>query len=305
VRVQVGIVGWGEIARQHARQLTAAGAKLAGVVSRRAHLVLDVPVYRSLEEMLPHIDAVTVAVPNHLHASACLQAVAAGVPVMVEKPLLITYEELEELESSMQDVSAPVHLGYRLRHNRSMLRLRERLRNVRRIRCIYVLDIDELADGKGWTYEYSSTGGSFFTLGIHALDLARWLAGCRGEPLSEVSANADGRSGSADYPLRVSLRGVLPGGIRIEVGADLRAGLKSKIDLQVEAELGGYPDDALPSPAPEDEPDEYRALFAAFIKAVETGAVEAAELEEILQTHRELLAARDQASPGPPYGLPL
>ena len=177
-----------------------------------------------------------------------------------------------------------------------MVRLRERLRNVRRIRCIYVLDIDELADGKGWTYEYSSTGGSFFTLGIHALDLARWLAGCRGEPLSDVSALADSRSASADYPLRASLRGVLPGGIRIEAGADLRAGLKSGIDLQVEAEVGGYPDDALPPPTPEDEPGEYGALIGNFIKAVETGTVDVTELREILQTHRELLVARDQSA---------
>ena len=113
--VQVGIVGWGEIAQEHARHLDTAGAKLAGVVSRRAHLVLDIPVHRSLDEMLPHVDAVMVAVPNYLHAPVCLQAVAAGVPVMVEKPLLITNEQLEQLESTLMNVSVPVHLGYRLR----------------------------------------------------------------------------------------------------------------------------------------------------------------------------------------------
>lgn len=301
--VQVGIVGWGEIAQEHARHLDTAGAKLAGVVSRRAHLVLDIPVHRSLDEMLPHVDAVMVAVPNYLHAPVCLQAVAAGVPVMVEKPLLITNEQLEQLESTLMNVSVPVHLGYRLRYNRSMLKLRERLRNVRCIRCVYELDIDELADGKEWTYEYSSTGGSFFTLGIHALDLARWLARCRGEPLSDLCASADSVSTSTDYPLRVALSGLLPNGIHIEVGADLRANLRSNVDLKVEAEEGGYPDVALAPPRPEDEPDEYRALIGDFIRAVKTGSVDTKELEEVLQCHRELLAAREQSAAVPPSSV--
>jgi predicted dehydrogenase len=224
-----------------------------------------------------------------------LQAVAAGVPVMVEKPLLITNEQLKQLESTLINTSVPVHLGYRLRHNQSMLKLRERLRNVRRIRCIYELDIDKLAEGKEWTYQYLSTGGSFFTLGIHALDLARWLVRCRGERFSDLRATADSNSPATDYPLRVSLSGLLSNGIHIEAGADLRANLSSAVDLQVEAEEGTYPDGVLPPPRLEDEPDEYRALIGDFIKAVRTGAVDAKELEEVLQCHRELLAAREQS----------
>ena len=293
--VQVGIVGWGEIAQEHAKHLVTAGAKVAGVVSRRPYLALGIPVYPSLDQMLAHVDAVTVAVPNHLHAPACLQAVGAGVPVMVEKPLLITSEQLKQLESALINTSVPVHLGYRLRHNQSMVKLRERLRNVRRIRCIYELDIDELAENKEWTYQYSSTGGSFFTLGIHALDLARWLVGCRGERFSDLSATADSTSPSTDYPLRVSLSGLLPNGIHIEAGADLRPNLSSAIDLKVEAEKGAYPDAALPPPRLEDEPDEYRALIGDFIRAVRTGDIAPKEMEEVLQCHRELLAAREQS----------
>ena len=111
--VQVGIVGWGEIAQEHAKHLATAGAKVAGVVSRRPYLALGIPVYPSLDQMLAHVDAVTVAVPNHLHAPACLQAVGAGVPVMVEKPLLITSEQLKQLELALINTSVPVHLGYR------------------------------------------------------------------------------------------------------------------------------------------------------------------------------------------------
>ena len=293
--IRLGVVGWGEIAQQHVRSFVAAGADLAAVVSRRDHLVLDVPVYRSLDAMLRQVDVVSVAVPNHLHASSCLAAVNAGKPVMVEKPLLINRKELVDLEAALADPPVPVHLGFRLRWNPSMRRLRARLHNVRRISCAYQLGIDELASDKDWTRDLAITGGSFFTLGVHTLDLARWLAGCRGEPLAVVSASADTHSSSADYPLRVSLRGTLPSGIEIVAGADLSVERESTIDLRVEAERGAYPDPELPAPRFEDEPVEYDALIADFVRAVKTGTIDVSECREVLQTHRELLDAREQS----------
>ena len=293
--IRLGVVGWGEIAQQHVRSFVAAGADLAAVVSRRDHLVLDVPVYRSLDAMLRQVDVVSVAVPNHLHASSCLAAVNAGKPVMVEKPLLINRKELVDLEAALADPPVPVHLGFRLRWNPSMRRLRARLHNVRRISCAYQLGIDELASDKDWTRDLAITGGSFFTLGVHTLDLARWLAGCRGEPLAVVSASADTHSSSVDYPLRVSLRGTLPSGIEIVAGADLSVERESTIDLRVEAERGAYPDPELPAPRFEDEPVEYDALIADFVRAVKTGTIDVSECREVLQTHRELLDAREQS----------
>ena len=118
---------------------------------------------------------------------------------------------------------------------------------------------------------------------------------CIRDRFSDLSATADSTSPSTDYPLRVSLSGLLPNGIHIEAGADLRPNLSSAIDLKVEAEKGAYPDAALPPPRLEDEPDEYRALIGDFIRAVRTGDIAPKEMEEVLQCHRELLAAREQS----------
>ena len=51
-----------------------------------------VPLYISLEELLAkdRPDGVILATPNPLHVPQALQCIAAGVPVMVEKPIATT-----------------------------------------------------------------------------------------------------------------------------------------------------------------------------------------------------------------------
>ena len=104
-RLKVGIVGYGEIARFHSRHLLAAGADVVGVVTRRPDTGLTV--YPSLASMLPHVDAITIAVPNHLHASLCAEAVVAGKAVLVEKPLCLTTAECRMLEALLPSASVP------------------------------------------------------------------------------------------------------------------------------------------------------------------------------------------------------
>jgi len=293
--MKIGVVGWGEIAREHASHFAPNGAELGGVVSSQKHPDLSAPVFQNLKEMLPHVDALTLAVPNHLHAPLCLQAIEAKKPVLVEKPLCITRSELLELEKSFHHLMVPVHLGYRLRWNPAILTLKKRITNLRRIKCIYRMGIEQLADNKDWTRHLSTTGGSFFTLGIHTLDLARWLADANGRPLKNLKAGATHCDDSADYPLNVWMSGTLPSGVEIIAGTDLRGNSDSNLVLEIDADEGHYPVPDLPPPVPADEPVEYAALIANFIQAVEANRVDKNYTEEILQTHRELLTARGLA----------
>ena len=297
MRMKIGIVGWGEIAREHASHFAPNGAELGGVVSSRKHPDLDVPVFQNLKEMLPHVDAITLAVPNHLHAPLCLQAIEAAKPVLVEKPLCITRSELLELAKSFHQLKVPVHVGYRLRWNPTILTLKKRITNLRRIKCIYRMGIEQLADNKDWTRHLSTTGGSFFTLGIHTLDLARWLADANASPLKNLKASATHCDVSADYPLNVWMSGTLPSGVEIIAGTDLRGNSDSDLALEIDADEGHYPDADLPPPVPADEPVEYAALFTNFIQAIVANRIDEDYTEEILQTHRELLMARDLAQP--------
>jgi hypothetical protein len=245
--------------------------------------------------MLPHVDALTIAVPNHLHAALCVRSLEAGKPVFVEKPLCVQAEELALLQKRLLAASVPVHVGFRLRWNPRLRDLRESLVGVRRVKCVYRLGIERLAAGKPWTRVRAESGGAFFTLGAHALDLARWLARARGDPLVDLRASEQCRGPGADFPLVAALRGMLPGGIEVVAEADLCGAEPFRLTLAIDAQRpASIVDATLPGPGPEGEGDadvEYAGLMADFVRAPERRECRPDEVAEILECHRTLVAA--------------
>jgi predicted dehydrogenase len=297
----VGIVGFGDIASYHARHLANAGAQVVGVVTSRS-VPVGLTRYPSLSAMLEHVDAVTIAVPNHLHAGLCMQAVRAGVAVFVEKPLCITDGELSALEDMLPRATRAVHVGFRLRWNPWVRALRGHITEALRVRCAYRLGIDRLAAGKDWTRRQAESGGAFCTLGVHALDLARWLAGARGRPLENLSATAAGESDAADFPLAVNLTGRIAGGPIVEASADLRGDASFDLQVAIDDITGTLPLDRIPEQRPEDPaaPEaEYAAMLRFFVESARGGPSPPDDVAEILQCHRDLLRARTLAQRTP------
>src|SRR5688500_17483722 len=92
-----GIVGTGYVARKFAWGLRAVpGARVAAVCSRSESTARafsadfgDVPFTTLVEDLVraPGVDAVYIAPPPTCHRDQALAALAAGVPVLIEKPL--------------------------------------------------------------------------------------------------------------------------------------------------------------------------------------------------------------------------
>ncbi len=126
----------------------------------------------------------------------------------------------------------------------------------------------------------------------------RWLAGARGEPLTSLHCHTEHYEDNTDFPLVMSMSGRLPNGIEIAAGVDLRGDAPFRLELEVEADSGTYPDPSLPGPAPEgkgSEEAEYRGLMVDFVRAATSREKQTDAIEEILQTHRDLLSARSLA----------
>ena len=294
----MGIVGWGDAGRIHAKHMVAHGARLVGVVSRKSP-GSAVPWFHSMDDLLPRVDALTIATPNDLHAGMALKTVSAGKAVMVEKPLCISRDELRQLELVLPSADAPVHLGYRLRFNDEIRRLRRPEGGPvvpRSIHCSYQLGIDRLAAGKSWIRDPARSGGAFFILGIHCHDLVRWLCRARGRAMAGLAVPDDVKS---DSSLRASLTGQL-GETQLGISVDMRGNADYRLQLTVE-----WPDENEPRsvvlsgerPGVREEA-EYSGLMGNFVQAAEQGLADPAAVIEILQSHRELLDANFLLTPG-------
>lgn len=134
----VGVVGVGALGRHHARHLASFhGVRLAGVCDTdavRARAVADefgTTAFTDLDELLARVDAVTVAVPTPFHADVGLRALAAGKPVLMEKPLARTLEEADQLVASAANRGVQLQVGHIERFNRAIRSAREHFEDLR------------------------------------------------------------------------------------------------------------------------------------------------------------------------------
>lgn len=134
----VGVIGVGSLGRHHARHLAGFhGARLAGVcdVNReRAEAVAaetGTTAYADIDAMLPHVDAVTIAVPTLFHLEVGLRVMAAGKPVLIEKPLARTVDEADQLVAAAEARGVQLQVGHIERFNRAIRAAREHFKDIR------------------------------------------------------------------------------------------------------------------------------------------------------------------------------
>ncbi|MFC0674590.1 Gfo/Idh/MocA family protein [Brachybacterium hainanense] len=123
-RLRVAVVGAGEWGRQHTRVFSSRpDTELVAVVgrtparTRRRAAELGVPAYTDLERMLTETspDLVTVCLPNEGHFAPTLALLGAGVPLLVEKPLVFDLDEADQLLAQAERTCPffAIHLNHR------------------------------------------------------------------------------------------------------------------------------------------------------------------------------------------------
>ena len=78
-----------------------------------------VPLFKSLSELFSQDrpDGVILATPNQLHVPHALECIAAGVPMLLEKPIAPTVAEAESLVHAADAVGAKVLIGHHRAHS--------------------------------------------------------------------------------------------------------------------------------------------------------------------------------------------
>lgn len=119
--VRIGVIGAGSMGALHARVIaTSAGAELAWVADPSVAGYRVAERYGSRwipEPELGSVDAVVVAAPTHLHHEVALEVIAAGVPMLLEKPLTDAYDRSVEVVDAARRAGTVLTCGFVERFN--------------------------------------------------------------------------------------------------------------------------------------------------------------------------------------------
>jgi predicted dehydrogenase len=128
----------------------------------------------------PAIDAVYIATPNHLHAAQALRAIAAGKPVLIEKPIALASADVEAIARVAGERGIFAMEALWSRFLPAVRRAREqiaagRIGAIKRIRA----DLSYLHPEEPGSrfFDPSLGGGAAFDLGVYPLSLALHLLG--------------------------------------------------------------------------------------------------------------------------------
>lgn len=213
--IRWGILGAANFAREHmapAIQL-ARGARLAALATAtpakadafRA-LVPGLHIHDTYEALLadPQIDAVYVPLPNHMHVDWTLKALAAGKPVLTEKPVAMTAAQVDTLIAARDAAGLPATEAYMIVHHPQWQRARALLAEGAVGRLIHVdgfFSFDN-ADPENIRNRPETGGGSLRDIGVYTMGSVRYATGLEPESLTaEIVWNA-GIDGTAHVRAR-------------------------------------------------------------------------------------------------------
>jgi predicted dehydrogenase len=204
-KVRYAVVGLGYIAQvavlpafRHARENSELAALVSGDPKKRKSLSEKYSVrrtysYEQYGECLKSgkIDAVYIALPNHMHRAYAVAAAEAGVHVLCEKPMAFDEDECRAMIDAAEDHRIKLMIAYRLHFERGNLE------------AIDLIKTGKIGNPRIFTSTFSQQvkpgnsrlkaavgGGALYDMGIYCINAARYLF--KAEPLEVFAWNSTG-----------------------------------------------------------------------------------------------------------------
>ena len=186
--VKIAVMGAGLIGKRHAVHVRAEpGASLSAIIDpaptgKAFAEEIGVAWYPGFDALpaTEKPDGVIVATPNQLHVANGLELVAAGVPMLVEKPLADSVDSARKLVQTAEAAGVPLLVGHHRRHNPMIRKAREAI-DAGRLGRILTLN------GQFWLvkpddyfevdWRRQEGAGPILINLIHDIDLFRYLCG--------------------------------------------------------------------------------------------------------------------------------
>ncbi len=122
--LRIGVIGVGNMGQHHTRVLSLLkDVELVGVADINVERGLDtaskyrVRFFEDYRDLLPHVEAVCIAVPTKLHHGVGMTCLQRGVHVLVEKPIAASIAEAESLVNAAAESGQILQVGHIERFN--------------------------------------------------------------------------------------------------------------------------------------------------------------------------------------------
>ncbi|MFJ4716708.1 Gfo/Idh/MocA family protein [Streptomyces sp. NPDC088785] len=130
----------------------------------------------------PDIDAVVVATPDDTHEAIAGDALRAGKPVYVEKPLGISVESCDALLRTAYETGTRLYVGHNMRHMGVVRTMRDLIArgDIGEPKTVWVRHFVSYGGDyyfKDWHADRRRTTGLLLQKAAHDIDVVHWLAG--------------------------------------------------------------------------------------------------------------------------------
>ncbi len=199
-KLKIGVIGNGGISGVHLRgyslnpnvEIYALCDINEEAMNRRAKEYGVTRLFTDVHEMvkLPELDAVSVCTWNSAHAECAIAALNAGKHVLCEKPMALNEQQAKEMQEAAERNGKILMIGFVRRFGNDCAIMKDFI-DKDFFGDIYYSKVTYLrrkGSPGGWFGDKSrSGGGPLIDLGVHVIDLARYLMG-RPKPVSVYGA---------------------------------------------------------------------------------------------------------------------
>ncbi len=189
--MRVGVIGLGAIAPLHINSIKESGQTVVALCDTKKErlrafnqeFALNANEYDDYREMISkeNLDVVHVCTPHYLHAEMVCYALGKDVNVFCEKPLAISFAQLDEIERAVKASRAQLGVCFQNRYNASIRYIKDFFKEGEVVAAMANLtwqrDAAYYATGAWRGTKAQEGGGVMINQSIHTLDILQWICG--------------------------------------------------------------------------------------------------------------------------------
>ena len=213
--MNIGVIGFGARVGNVSKQLAAMDPtfRIAAIADPRTDeirkkanpLLQDTAFHPDADTMLAgaKLDGLMIGTKCNLHTDMAVRVAAVGLPLFLEKPVAVTFDQVKKLDAAAGSFSAPVVVSFPLRVSPLVHRVKEIIDSGTLGTIEHAVAFNDVPYGDGyfggWYRDYAIVGGLFLQKATHDFDYLFHLLGSR--PTQVAAMNSQrvwGKGGKKD-----------------------------------------------------------------------------------------------------------